>query len=44
MKPAALRTEDRDADLETLRILIEGASKDGRMAPEAPVAVLCSRN
>jgi len=37
--PVQFRTEDKEADLETLRIIIEGASKDGRMPPGGPEGV-----
>ncbi|MBL8210496.1 MAG: ABC transporter substrate-binding protein [Bryobacterales bacterium] len=34
--PAAVRSDDAEADLESLRILIQGTSKDGRMSPKVP--------
>jgi NitT/TauT family transport system substrate-binding protein len=37
--PAAFRTENKEADLETLRIIIDGTSKDGRMPPDGPEGV-----
>jgi NitT/TauT family transport system substrate-binding protein len=37
--PASFHTEDKDADLETLRIIIDGTSKDGRMPPGAPEGI-----
>jgi len=38
--PSSLRTQDKERHLESLRILMDGTSKDGRMPPEAPAGVL----
>ncbi len=38
--PATLRTSAMEVGIETLRHLMEGTSKDGRMPPDAPAGVL----
>ncbi len=40
MLPASVRTQDAEADLESLRLLMAATSKDGRMRPDTPAGVL----